>query len=99
SISVPIPSAFHGSERSRLPSVLAARSPWRARSLRDMPRFSPAARSDLVPTGSLRAGINHGNVILAKKDPASGKLSGVHVDLVRELGARMEVPVDLVGYE
>ena len=51
----------------------------------------------LAPSGRLRAGINYGNVILAGKDPASGELSGVHVDLARELGRRIGVPVELVG--
>lgn len=62
------------------------------------PQISPAARSDLAPTGKLRAGINYGNVILAARDPVSGELQGVHVDLARELGRRAGVPVVLIGY-
>lgn len=62
------------------------------------PQISPAARSDLAPTGKLRAGINYGNVILAARDPVSGELRGVHVDLARELGRRAGVPVELIGY-
>ena len=50
-----------------------------------VPLANSAARLDLVPTAKLRAGINYGNVILAAKDPASGELRGVHVDLAREL--------------
>lgn len=57
----------------------------------------PAVLSKVVPSGRLRAGINYGNVILASRDPASGELRGVHVDLVRELGRRLGVPVDLQG--
>ena len=60
--------------------------------------MSPAVRADLAPTGTLRVGINYGNVILASRDPASGALRGVHVDLARELGRRVGVPVELVGY-
>ena len=63
------------------------------------PWMSPAVRADLAPTGTLRVGINYGNVILASRDPASGALRGVHVDLARELGRRVGVPVELVGYE
>jgi polar amino acid transport system substrate-binding protein len=55
--------------------------------------------SELAPGGKLRAGINHGNPVLATRDPATGDLSGVAVDLARELGKRVGVPVDLVGFE
>jgi polar amino acid transport system substrate-binding protein len=56
-------------------------------------------RSDLAPTGALRVGINYGNPVLAKRDPATGELSGVAVDLARELGRRVELPVELVGFD
>ena len=62
------------------------------------PPIPPAARSELAPAGKLRAGINYGNVILASKDEKSGELRGVHVDLVRELGRRAGVPVELIGF-
>ena len=54
---------------------------------------------DLAPTGTLRVGINYGNPVLATKDPNSGQLSGVAVDLARELGRRTDLPVELVGFE
>jgi len=56
---------------------------------------TPAAVADLAPTGKLRAVINYGNPILAKKD-AAGEPAGVSVDLARELARRLGVPVDLV---
>jgi len=56
---------------------------------------SPAAVADLAPTGRLRAVINYGNPILAKKD-AAGEPAGVSVDLARELGRRLGVPVELI---
>jgi len=59
--------------------------------------LSSAVLSDIAPGGRLRAGINFGNVILASREPASGVLRGVHVDLARELGRRLGVPVDLQG--
>jgi polar amino acid transport system substrate-binding protein len=58
-----------------------------------------AVRADLAPSGTMRAGINHGNPILAQKDPVSGELRGVTVDLSRELARRLEVPVQLVAYD
>ena len=61
--------------------------------------ISPALRSDLAPTGKIRVGINYGNPVLATKDPASGELRGVAVDLARELGKRVDLPVELVGYD
>jgi len=59
--------------------------------------LSPAVLSEIAPGGRMRAGINYGNVILASRDPASGVLRGVHVDLARELGRRLGVPVELKG--
>jgi polar amino acid transport system substrate-binding protein len=56
-------------------------------------------RRDLAPSGRLRVGINYGNPVLAKRDPASGALSGVAVDLARELGRLTALPVDLVGFD
>ena len=58
-----------------------------------------AARSDLAPSGKLRAAINFGNPILAVKDPATGEPRGVSVDLSRELARRLGVPVELVTYD
>ncbi len=49
--------------------------------------------------GRLRVGVNYGNPVLASKDPASGDLRGVAVDLARELGRRGDLPVDLVGFD
>jgi polar amino acid transport system substrate-binding protein len=54
---------------------------------------------DLAPTGKLRVGINYGNPVLATRDRTSGQLSGVAVDLARELGRRTNLPVELVGFE
>src|SRR5215831_6468472 len=59
------------------------------------PPPSPAARGDLAPTGKLRAGVNYGNFILAQKDPATGDSRGPAIDLARELGKRLGVPVEL----
>jgi len=52
----------------------------------------------LAPTGTLRAAINFGNPILANLDGATKEPRGVSIDLARELGRRLGVPVQLVTY-
>lgn len=64
-----------------------------------MMQMSPAARSDLGPTGTLRVGINYGNFLLVTKDPAGGEPRGIAVDLARELGRRAGFPVTFVGFD
>src|SRR5258706_4439846 len=61
--------------------------------------ITPELRAALAPNGTLRVGINHGNPVLANRDPKSGELHGIAVDLARELGRRAELPVDLVPFE
>ncbi len=63
-----------------------------------MSEASPAVLSDLAPTGKLRVGINLSNFLLTKTDPATGEHGGVAVDIGRELGRRLGVPVELVPY-
>ncbi len=58
-------------------------SPW--------PAGSVAA---LAPTGRLRACINYGNPVLARRD-AAGQPMGVSVDLARRLAAELGAPVEL----
>lgn len=58
----------------------------------------PAPAAELAPSGKLKAAINFGNPILAVKDPATGEPRGVSVDLSRELGRRLGVPVELVTF-
>jgi polar amino acid transport system substrate-binding protein len=59
----------------------------------------PLAKFDLAPSGALRAGINFGNVLLTGKDPKTGEPRGVAVDLARELGRRLGVPVEIVPFD
>ena len=61
--------------------------------------ISNSVLADLAPTGELRVGINYGNPVLATRDPASGDLRGVAVDLARELGKRVGMAVELVAFE
>src|SRR5499427_6374808 len=58
---------------------------------------SPAAKSELTPTGKLRVGINFGNFLLVTKH-SEAEYTGIAVDLGRELGQRLGVPVDLVPF-
>jgi polar amino acid transport system substrate-binding protein len=63
------------------------------------PPAPPDAVRDLAPGGKVRAAINTGNAVLAQKDGATGELKGISVDLARELGKRLGVPVELVHYD
>jgi len=53
--------------------------------------------ADLAPTGVLRASINLGNPVLAQGSAAEP--SGVTVDIAREVGARLGLPVELVCFD
>jgi polar amino acid transport system substrate-binding protein len=64
-----------------------------------MTDLSPAVRKDLAPTGTLRAAINYGNVILATRDTTTGESRGVAIDLAEEVGGRLGVPVAIVAYD
>src|ERR1700730_2429753 len=57
----------------------------------------PEVIKDLAPTGTLRAAINAGNVVLVQKD-ASG-VHGVTVDLANELARRLGTPLALTVYD
>jgi polar amino acid transport system substrate-binding protein len=63
-----------------------------------MAEVPPAVRSEFAPTGTLRVGINMSNFLLTAKDAATGIPKGVAVDLGRELGARLGLPVEIVPY-
>jgi polar amino acid transport system substrate-binding protein len=50
----------------------------------------------LAPTGRLRASINLGNPVLARRDATTGVVAGVSVDLARALADEIAVPLDLI---
>jgi polar amino acid transport system substrate-binding protein len=52
---------------------------------------------DLAPTGALRASINLGNPVLAQGTPDAPR--GVTVDIARELGSRLGIPVELSCFD
>ena len=53
----------------------------------------------LAPTGRLRASINLGNPVLARRDPTTGAVAGVSVDLARALADEIAVPLELIVVE
>ncbi|MGZ5892236.1 MAG: transporter substrate-binding domain-containing protein [Caldimonas sp.] len=53
----------------------------------------------LPPTGRLRASINFGNPILARRDPATGEAVGVSVDLARALAEQLGVGIVLLTFD
>jgi len=59
---------------------------------------TPAAVASLAPSGRLRAAINFGNGVLARRDPG-GIAGGITADLARELARQLGAPVDFVRYE
>jgi polar amino acid transport system substrate-binding protein len=56
------------------------------------------ARSELVPTGTLRVALNMSNFLLTATDPVTGEPCGLAADLGRELGQRLGVSVVLLPY-
>jgi polar amino acid transport system substrate-binding protein len=60
---------------------------------------SPTLRSEFAPSGTLRAGVNFGNIVIAQKDAAGGDPRGVGPELARELARRLGVPVAYVTYD
>ncbi len=55
--------------------------------------------SSLAPSGKLRVAINYGNAVLAQRDPATQRLSGVSVDIAEELGRRLALPITMVPFD
>jgi len=96
-----------------LKSLLAHRQRWTAICLSLSSTFTfsqpmttpatPAALAALVaqfaPTGTLRASINLGNPILARKDSVTGQAQGVSVDLATELARRLGLGLALVTFD
>ncbi len=56
-----------------------------------------AIAADLAPTGVLRASINLGNPVLAQGTPEEP--AGITVDLAREIGRRLGLPVETLCFD
>ena len=52
--------------------------------------------TQIAPTGTLRAVINLGNPILARKDASGSEPTGVSVDLAQALAQKLNVPLKLI---
>ena len=63
------------------------------------PTVSDSLRHEFAPTGTLRAGINLGNPVIAQKDPGGGAPRGVGPELARELAKRLGVGITYVTYD
>ena len=59
--------------------------------------ITSALRSEMAPTGKLRVGLNYGNNLLVVSMTPEPR--GVAPDLGRELGRRLGVPVEFVGFD
>jgi polar amino acid transport system substrate-binding protein len=62
------------------------------------PQSTSAVLADLAPTGKLKVGINYGNPVFTVRGSKTGEGAGIAVDLARELGRQLGVPVELVSY-
>jgi len=63
-----------------------------------VPTVPAAARAELAPMGKLRVGLILSNQVLVTKDPSTGELRGVTVNLGKALAQRLGVPFEPVGY-
>lgn len=59
---------------------------------------SPAATSELTPTGKLRVALNLSNFLLVNPAPEGAPPTGIVPDLANEIGRRLGVPVEFTGY-
>ena len=62
------------------------------------PAPTPAQRSELAPTGTLRVAVFTGNPVLGASDKATGEVSGTTATLGRELAGAAGVPARVIGY-
>jgi polar amino acid transport system substrate-binding protein len=60
---------------------------------------SPEIRRVLAPTGKLRVGVYPGSPTSMVRNPVSGEVAGVSVDLGTELAKRLGVPYEQVEYQ
>lgn len=61
--------------------------------------LTPAAKSELTPTGKLRVGLNHGNFLLVTPGSSATDPKGVAPDVARELAKRLGVPVEFSKFD
>jgi len=64
-----------------------------------MERVSESLRSEMAPTGVLRAGNNVGNPVIAQRDPQGGDPRGVGPALAALVAKQLEVPLRYVVFD
>lgn len=62
-------------------------------------RAPSAVAGKFAPAGRLRVAINLGNPVLARRDPGSGSLTGVSIDLAENFAQRLGVEVGFVPFD
>lgn len=82
--------------RRRLTAWIGACAGLLAAGCSTRPSVPAAVVNAFAPTGRLRASINLGNPILARRDASTGEVSGVSVDLARSLAEQLGVEAELV---
>lgn len=63
------------------------------------PTITPAAKSELAPSGTLRVGINYGNFLLVTSGPNATEPRGPAPDIARELAKRLGTPIEFVQFD
>ena len=81
---------------SRRHLLCSAAAAWAGGGCASPPAITPELVKAFAPTGKLRACINLGNPILARKGDAPGQALGVSVDLATALAAELGVPLEMV---
>lgn len=64
-----------------------------------MSLIDPAVAAAFAPRGVLRASINLGNPILARRDAGTGEVGGVSVDLARAFARKLDVGLELAVFD
>ena len=62
-------------------------------------KIAPQVIDSLAPSGVLRASINVGNAVLARREAPSGPPGGVSVDIARAFAERLGVAVEFVVFD
>ncbi len=63
-----------------------------------LPAPSPAAKTELAPTGTLRVAVFTSNPVIGSKDKSTGELRGTAATIGQALGDQAGLPVKLVEY-
>lgn len=92
--------SFLGETSAVMMGAAVLSSPFHALAAGEMSGLAANKLAEMfAPTGMLRASINTGNPVLAKRDAQTGELGGVSVDIARELARRLGVEIQLLGFD